>query len=64
MEHHKISKLLIDSTVSKFVTRKLIEVNNLLNGQCSSYSLSTRIWGFKHLCWDQIFVTMAMYILF
>ena len=64
MEHHKISKLLIDSTISKLVTRKLIEVNNLLNGQCSVNGLSTRIWGFKDLCWDQIFVTIAMYILF
>ena len=29
MEHDKISELLNDSTVSKFVTRKWIEVNNL-----------------------------------
>ena len=29
MEHPKISKLLNDSTVSKFVTRKWIEVNDL-----------------------------------
>ena len=28
MEYHKISKLLNDSTVSKFVTRKWIEVND------------------------------------
>ena len=28
MEHHKISKLLNDSAVSKFVTRKWIEVKN------------------------------------
>ena len=28
MEHHKISKLSNNSTVSKFVTRKWIEVNN------------------------------------
>ena len=33
MEHHKISKLLNDSTLSKFVTRKWIEVNDLPGGQ-------------------------------
>ena len=35
MELHKISKLLIDSTVPKFVTRKWIEVNDLSGGQHS-----------------------------
>ena len=35
MEHNKISKLLNDSTVSKFTTRKWIEVNNLSGGQYS-----------------------------
>ena len=35
MEHHKISKLLNDSIVSKFATRKWIEVNNLSGGQYS-----------------------------
>ena len=40
MEHHKISKLLNDSTVSKFVTRKWIEVNNLSSGQ---YSANKRV---------------------
>ena len=34
MDHHKISKLLDDLTVSKFVTRKWIEVNDLSGGQC------------------------------
>ena len=33
IEHHKISKLLNDSTGSTFVTRNLIEINNSLNGQ-------------------------------
>ena len=33
IEHHKISKLLNYSTVSNFVTRNLIEINNSLNGQ-------------------------------
>ena len=35
MEHHKISKLLNDSTVPKFLTRKWIEVNDLSGGQYS-----------------------------
>ena len=33
MEHHKISKILNDSTVSKFVTKKWVKVNNLSSGQ-------------------------------
>ena len=33
MERHKISKSLNYSTVSKFVTRKWIEVNDLSGGQ-------------------------------
>ena len=36
MEHYKISKLLNDSTVSKFMTRKWIEVNDLSKGQYSA----------------------------
>ena len=35
MEHSKISDLLRHSTVSKFVTKKWIEVNDLLSGQYS-----------------------------
>ena len=35
MEHYKISKLSNDSTVSKFVTRKWIKVNDLSSGQYS-----------------------------
>ena len=35
MKLHKIFKLLNNSTVSKFVTRKWIEVNNLSGGQYS-----------------------------
>ena len=35
MDHNKISKLLNDSTVSKFVTRKWIEFNDLSGSQCS-----------------------------
>ena len=36
MEHYKISKLLNDSTSSKFVRKKLIEVNDLSSGQYSA----------------------------
>ena len=33
MEHYKISELLNDSAVSKFVTKKWVEVNDLSSGQ-------------------------------
>ena len=36
MERYKISKLLNDSSVSKFVTKKWIEVNDLSNSQYSA----------------------------
>ena len=32
MEHYKISNLLTDSTLSKFVTKKWVEVNDLSSG--------------------------------
>ena len=35
MEHYKKSKLLNDLTVSKFVTKKWIEINDLSSGQYS-----------------------------
>ena len=35
MEHHEISKLLDDSILTNFVTRKWIEVNDLSDGQYS-----------------------------
>ena len=35
MKHYKTTKLLNDSTVSKFVIRKWIEVNDLSGGQYS-----------------------------
>ena len=35
MEHYKISELWSDSTVSKFVTKTWIEINDLSNGQDS-----------------------------
>ena len=40
MQHYKISKLLNDSTVSKFMTKKWIEVNDLSSGQ---YSINKNI---------------------
>ena len=36
MEHYKIFELLNDSAVSKFVTKKWIEVNELSSGQYST----------------------------
>ena len=36
MEHYKISKLLNDSSVSKFVTKKWIKLNDLSCGQYSA----------------------------
>ena len=35
MEHYKISNLLNDSTVSKFATKKWVEVNDLSGSQYS-----------------------------
>ena len=35
MEHYEISKLLNNSTISKFMTKKWIEVNDLASGQYS-----------------------------
>ena len=35
MEHYKISNLLNDSTLSQFVTKKWIKVNDLSSGQYS-----------------------------
>ena len=40
MEHYKISKLLNDSTVSKFATKILVEVNDLSSGK---YSINKNI---------------------
>ena len=36
MQHYKISKLLNDSTVCKFMTKKWVEVNDLSRGQYSA----------------------------
>ena len=40
MEHYKISKLLNNSTVSKFMTKKWIKLNDLL---CVQYSVNKNI---------------------
>ena len=40
MEHYEISELLNNSTVSKFVTKKWLEVNYLSSGQ---YSINKNI---------------------
>ena len=40
MKHYKVSKLLCDSTVPKFVTKKWVEVNDLSRGQ---YSINKNI---------------------
>ena len=44
MEHHKISNLLNDSMVSKFLTRKWIKLSDLSNGQYSVYK-NVRLWS-------------------
>ena len=59
MEHYKISKLLNDSIVSKFLTKKWIEVNDLSSGQ---YSVNKNIW-FKTSMLREIYMIIAMCIL-
>ena len=59
MEDYKISKLLNDSNASKFVTKKWIEINDLLSGQ---YSVNKNIW-FKTSMLRYIYVTIVMHIL-
>ena len=47
MKHYKISKLLSNSSISKFVTRKWIEVIDWSGGQ---YSVKKNKWGLKLEC--------------
>ena len=55
MEHHKISKLLNNSTASKFVTKKWVKVNDLWGGQYSvnknirfkTSTLRSNLWDYK-----------------
>ena len=60
MEHYKISKLLKDSTVSKFVTKNWIQVNDLSSGQYSvnkNFSFKTSILRLD-LCDYLVYVIM------
>ena len=55
MEHYKIPKLLSDSTASKFLTIKWIEVNDLSSGQYyvnknirfKTYMLRSNLWDYS-----------------
>ena len=55
MEHYKISKLLNNLTVSKFLTRKWIKVNDLSRGQypankntrCKTAILRSDLYGYS-----------------
>ena len=58
MEHYKISKLLIESAVLKFATKKWVKVNDLSSGQ---YSVNKYI-RFKTSMLSQIYVIIAMHI--
>ena len=60
MEHYKISKILKDSTVSKFVTKKWIKVNDLSIGQ---YFVNKNIRFKTSMLKDQIYVIIAVNIL-
>ena len=59
MEHYKVSKLLNDSPISKFFTRKCIKVNDLSSGQ---YSLNKNIIQLLH--YIQIFLIIAIHVLY
>ena len=59
IDYHKIPKLLNDSTVSKFLVRKWIEVNDLLNGP---YIANKNI-KFKTPICDYTCVIIVMHIL-
>ena len=56
MGHYKISKLLNDSSVSKFVTKKWIKVNDLSGCQ---YFVNKNIW-FKTSMLRSDYVIIAM----
>ena len=47
MEHHKLFELLNDSTESKFVTRKWIEVNDLSNDRYSAGKNGSNLGDFS-----------------
>ena len=57
IKHYKISELLNDSTVSKFLTRKWIKINDLSNGQYSvnknikdQISMNIKKYKWSNLC--------------
>ena len=56
MEHYKISKLLNDSSISKFMTKN---VSKLMNYQVVNILL-TKILGINLQCEDQIYVIIVM----
>ena len=58
MEHYKISKLLNDWTVSKFVTKKWVEVNDLSSGQYSvnkNIRFTTSMLGSNLCCYNDAY---------
>ena len=51
MKHYKISKLINDTTVWKFVTKRLVEVNDLSSGQYSkSLMLRSDLYDYSDAC--------------
>ena len=59
MEHYKISKLLNDSSISKFMIKN---VSKLMNYQVVNILL-TKILGINLQCEDQIYVIIVMCML-
>ena len=59
MEHYKISKLLNDSSISKFMAKN---VSKLMNYQVVNILL-TKILGINLQCEDQIYVIIVMCML-
>ena len=59
MEHYKISKLSNDSSLSKFVEKKWIEVNDLSSGQ---FSVNKNL-RFKTLMLRSDLMTIVIHIL-
>ena len=58
-EHFKTSELINDSTISKFVTRKWIEVNDLSGGQ---YSVNKNISFKTPMLWSDLCDYSDVYI--
>ena len=62
MKHHKISKLLNDSTVSKFVTRKWIEMSYLSGIQYSINLVNILFYWQGLYCYVYISIFIFLYI--